>query len=90
MYLCPLGILIAFAAGVLVLSIVLPRLQERRPAEDEFDGDIVFRPEGESPGSPAGQSSRLGTGVGPGTEQGGASLTRTGDLASDESRFSAD
>ena len=29
MYLCPLAVLLVFAVGVLVLSVVLPRLQER-------------------------------------------------------------
>jgi hypothetical protein len=29
-YLCPLSVLLAFAIGVLVLSIILPRVQERR------------------------------------------------------------
>ena len=36
MYLCPLAVLLAFAIGVLVLSIVVPRLQERRQASDDF------------------------------------------------------
>jgi hypothetical protein len=32
MYLCPLGILIAFSIGVLILSIILPRIRERGEA----------------------------------------------------------
>jgi hypothetical protein len=30
MYLCPLAVLLVFAIGVLILSVVLPRIQERR------------------------------------------------------------
>jgi hypothetical protein len=36
MYLCPLGVLLVFAMGVLVLSIVLPRIQERRQAQQGY------------------------------------------------------
>jgi hypothetical protein len=36
MYLCPLAVLLVFALGVLVLSIVVPRLQERRQDGDSF------------------------------------------------------
>jgi hypothetical protein len=35
-YLCPLSVLLLFAVGVLVLSIVLPRLQERRRGLETF------------------------------------------------------
>ena len=42
MYLCPLGILLVFAIGVLTLSIVLPRIQERRQASDAFLNDPAF------------------------------------------------
>jgi hypothetical protein len=30
MYLCPLSVLLIFAIGVLILSVVLPRIQDRR------------------------------------------------------------
>jgi hypothetical protein len=36
MYLCPLAVLLVFAIGVLVLSIVLPRIQERKQDLDPF------------------------------------------------------
>jgi hypothetical protein len=49
MYLCPLSILLLFAAGVLVLSVVLPRIQERRHGvgfsdldDAAFDPDAAF------------------------------------------------
>ena len=35
-YLCPLSVLLVFAVGVLALSIVMPRLQERRPGYQAF------------------------------------------------------
>jgi hypothetical protein len=35
-YLCPLSVLLVFAIGVLVLSIVMPRLQERRQEGETF------------------------------------------------------
>jgi hypothetical protein len=36
MYLCPLAVLLLFAIGVVILSIVVPRLQERQQDQDEF------------------------------------------------------
>ena len=36
MYLCPLAVLLVFAIGVLVLSIVVPRLQQRRQAGEDL------------------------------------------------------
>jgi hypothetical protein len=61
-YLCPLSVLLAFAIGVLVLSIVMPRIQERRqgletlqhavsgygvpPTDEQGSGS---RPEGPAP-----------------------------------------
>jgi hypothetical protein len=47
MYLCPLGILIIFALSVLVLSVVLPRIRERREAQEALPlqpTDTVFDP----------------------------------------------
>jgi hypothetical protein len=47
MYLCPLGILIIFALSVLVLSVVLPRIRERREAQEALPlqpADTVFDP----------------------------------------------
>jgi hypothetical protein len=35
-YLCPLSVLLVFAIGVLILSIVMPRLQERRQGAETF------------------------------------------------------
>jgi hypothetical protein len=35
-YLCPLSVLLVFAIGVLVLSIVMPRIQERRQGFETF------------------------------------------------------
>jgi hypothetical protein len=35
-YLCPLSVLLAFAIGVLILSIVMPRIQERRQGMGSF------------------------------------------------------
>ena len=49
MYLCPLGILVVFAVGVLGLSIVLPRIQERRQEQESYTmtaGDAGFDGEG--------------------------------------------
>jgi hypothetical protein len=36
MYLCPLAVLLVFAIGVVILSIVVPRIQERQQAMDDF------------------------------------------------------
>jgi hypothetical protein len=36
MYLCPLAVLLVFAVGVLVLSIVVPRLQQRGQAGEDL------------------------------------------------------
>lgn len=38
LYLCPLGVLILFAVGVLVLSFVVPRIRERQQAELALSG----------------------------------------------------
>jgi hypothetical protein len=40
-YLCPLTILLVFAIGVLVLSIVMPRLQERRQGFETFQHAVA-------------------------------------------------
>jgi hypothetical protein len=48
MYLCPLGVLIVFAIGVLALSIVLPRLRERQETKEAYpleSADTVFDPD---------------------------------------------
>ena len=53
MYLCPLGVLVIFAVGVLVLSIALPRIQERRRAQDVYGlapEDMIFDPDEPLPG----------------------------------------
>jgi hypothetical protein len=52
MYLCPLGILVVFAVGVLGLSIVLPRIQERRQEQESYTmtaRGAGFDGEGEGP-----------------------------------------
>jgi hypothetical protein len=36
MYLCPLAVLLLFAVGVVILSIVVPRIQERQQDADDF------------------------------------------------------
>jgi hypothetical protein len=36
MYLCPLAVLLIFAVGVVILSIVVPRIQERQQDADDF------------------------------------------------------
>jgi len=42
MYLCPLGVLIAFGIGVLILSLVLPRIRERQAAPPLNGLDSLF------------------------------------------------
>lgn len=54
MYLCPLSILLLFAAGVLVLSVVLPRIQERRHGAGFSDlDDAAFDPDAAFSDDPA-------------------------------------
>ena len=53
MYLLPLGVLVIFAVGVLVVSIALPRIQERRRAQDTYGlapEDMIFDPDEPLPG----------------------------------------
>jgi hypothetical protein len=39
-YLCPLSVLLVFAIGVLILSIVMPRIQERRQGMETFQNAV--------------------------------------------------
>jgi hypothetical protein len=44
MYVCPLGILILFSIGVLVLSLILPRVRDRSQPSPLTDTDTLFDP----------------------------------------------
>jgi hypothetical protein len=44
MYVCPLGILILFSIGVLVLSLVLPRIRAREETSPLTETDTLFDP----------------------------------------------
>jgi len=44
MYVCPLGILILFSIGVLVLSLVLPRIRDRSAPSPLTNADTLFDP----------------------------------------------
>jgi hypothetical protein len=44
MYVCPLGALIVFSIGVLVLSLVLPRVRSRSGSSPLTDTDTLFDP----------------------------------------------
>jgi hypothetical protein len=44
MYVCPLGILILFSIGVLVLSLILPRIRAREETSPLTEADTLFDP----------------------------------------------
>ncbi len=48
MYLCPLGVLIAFAVGVLMVAVVWPRIRDRQSGGEPYSpelGDVFFDPD---------------------------------------------
>jgi hypothetical protein len=48
MYLCPLGVLIAFAIGVLMVAVVWPQIRDRQSGGEPYSpelGDAFFDPD---------------------------------------------